>query len=636
MHIDHEGMVLETEADVEAQVIFPLLTGAAYLDIPGSSVKGKYYLAPTPFNKKARLTSGSYPDFSVWFRSFPCLIVEAKSPEVSVETGYLEAQLYAQFLNQHYPTGINPANFILATNGIKILCGYWDAKPTIDGDVADLRPQTQLLASMQLLCGRLALDLHASKCLIAARSKPAALPYILAGGQGLLRATVPSNRFAAPLAPLLQRYFSSSQQENIREIVERAYVSSDEVTEYDKILESLLKERLSARRGSTVEHLHPERSGEHTMERAIAAEFARPERETGHLQLIQGAVGSGKSLFMERYKQMLQPEKAKAVTKWARIDFNSAPASLKDAGKWLCRSFINSFQQENPDIDFGSLSVIRGIYSRKIQKRKVIYAEFEKISAERAALTRAEDLAKWQEEPEETAQGIAEYILGGRHEQLVIVMDNVDRLDLDTQLAAFQLTLWFMQMTKAFVILQMRDETYERFKDKPPLDTFRAGVIFHISPPRFVDVVKRRLELSIDFLRSGPQDDRSYEIETGLRIRYTQQELVSFLTRLYDALFDRRRNISRVLEALAGKDVRRALMMFVSIITSGHLSTMVIASNTLGGGMQLKEHTVLKILMRTNRRLFSKESGFVQNIFSYDETYEKPNNFASSGKFVGE
>jgi hypothetical protein len=136
-------------------------------------------------------------------------------------------------------------------------------------------------------------------------------------------------------------------------------------------------------------------------------------------------------------------------------------------------------------------------------------------------------------------------------------------------------------------------------------------------PPRFVDVVKRRLELSIEFLASGAQDDRSYEIESGLRIRYTQQELVDFLNRLYSALFDRRRNISKVLEALAGKDVRRALMMFVSIFTSGHLSTTVIASNTLGGAMQFKEHTILKILMRTNRRIFSKDSGFIQNIFSY-------------------
>lgn len=627
MHIDYEGLVLETEADVEQKVIFPLLTGPTYLEIPGARIKAKGYLAPTPLNKKAGQTSGSYPDFSVWYRSFPCLIIEAKSPEVSAETGYIEAQLYAQFLNQRYPTGLNPAHFVLATNGIEILAGYSDAEPLIAGRVADLAAQTQFLTALQAFCDDRILDLYAIKCLSQARRGRATFPYNLSGGHAALRTTLRPNEFAAPLAPLLQRYFSSSRETNIREIVERAYVSSDEVTEYDKILESLLKERVSSRRNSgVIEQLHPERSGEDTLKKTIA-EFAKESRETGHLQLIQGSVGSGKSLFMERYRQQLQPESAKAVTKWATIDFNNAPVSLVNAEDWLCQTFIDSFQQENSDFDMGAASVIRGIFSRNIQRRKAVYAEFERSSAARAAEARAVDLAKWQDNFQETARGIAEYILGSRNEVLVVVMDNVDRLDLQNQLAAFQLTLWFMQLTKAFVILQMRDETYERFKDKPPLDAYRTGVIFHISPPRFIDVAKRRLELSIESLSDEPDSDRFYEIESGLRIRYTKQDLISYLRKLYNGLFDRRRNISRVLESLAGKDVRRALSMFVSIITSGHLSATAIASNTVGGGeFQLKEHTILKILMRTNHRLFA-EGDFVQNIFSYDDTCEKPDNF---------
>jgi hypothetical protein len=85
MHIDHDGMVLQSESDVEQKLIMPLLTGAAYLDILESRIKTKEYLAPTEINRKAGQTSGHFPDYSVWFRSFPCLIVEAKSPEVSAE-----------------------------------------------------------------------------------------------------------------------------------------------------------------------------------------------------------------------------------------------------------------------------------------------------------------------------------------------------------------------------------------------------------------------------------------------------------------------------------------------------------------------------------------------------------------------
>ena len=240
MHIDHEGACLQNESDVEVKIILPLLQGAAYLDIPEACIKPKKYLAPTPFSRKAGQTSGSFPDFSVWFRSFPCLIVEAKSPDVAAEVGYHEASLYAAYLNQNYPAGINPAHFLMATNGNDFLCGFWDSKPLLGGKVVDLRPQSQLMNEHQRLCGRQALENHALKCLDLSVSKKSLLPYNLVGGSALLRATINPNTFAAPLAPLLGRYFSSSQQSSIQEIVERAYVSSDEVTEYDHILESLL------------------------------------------------------------------------------------------------------------------------------------------------------------------------------------------------------------------------------------------------------------------------------------------------------------------------------------------------------------------------------------------------------------
>jgi hypothetical protein len=109
---------------------------------------------------------------------------------------------------------------------------------------------------------------------------------------------------------------------------------------------------------------------------------------------------------------------------------------------------------------------------------------------------------------------------------------------------------------------------------------------------------------------------------------YSNADLGDFLKRLYHAIFDRRRNIPRVLESIAGKDVRKALEIFVAIITSGYLSTLAIASNTMGAGeVSLKAHTILRILMRTNRRFFSNDSGFVQNIFAYDTASEKPDNF---------
>jgi hypothetical protein len=291
-------------------------------------------------------------------------------------------------------------------------------------------------------------------------------------------------------------------------------------------------------------------------------------------------------------------------------------------------TFLASFREENPTFDIYSAEALEQIFAIELNRQKGIYERLGAISPERAALRRIDDLAAWKEDARKLAFGLSRYFGGTKRELVAVVMDNVDRRNLNDQLDAFQLALWFMKESRAFVILQLRDETYERFKNQPPLDTFRTGIGFHISPPRFIDVVKRRLDLSLEFLVTQTEDRLSYTLPNGIRISYPNTRAGEFLKTLYIDIFHNRKNVSRVLQGLAGADVRKALDMFVAILTSGHLSEDALTSQTQGaGGITIPEYTVLKILMRTEYRFFSDASGFVKNIFSFDQEWENPNNF---------
>ena len=251
-----------------------------------------------------------------------------------------------------------------------------------------------------------------------------------------------------------------------------------------------------------------------------------------------------------------------------------------------------------------------------------------RISQAEAQKTRVADLDAWQKDTRRLALGICRHFSGERRNILVVVMDNVDRLNLPSQLGAFTLSLWFLDQSKAFVILQMRDETYERFKNQKPLDTYKSGVVFHIGPPRFLDVVKRRLELSLEYLSRNSADTLEYNLNSGMRIRYPNSMLGEFLKSIYLELFERRHNISRVLQALAGSNIREALEMFVSILNSGHLREEAITSTAIGaGGVSTPEYRILRILMRTEYRFFNHASGFISDIFYFDEDWKQPNNF---------
>ena len=627
MHIDHDNLNCKTEGDVEAKLLIPLIRSELYLNVPAQSFFSKEYLAPSEIDKGAKVAGGYYPDFSVWINGFPIVLVEAKAPGVPVEQAYREAQLYARHLNSQRPTGLNPANFIIASSGTRVLFGKWDAPPDFDIHFKLLRPGSQQLQDVQGVYGFPALRQYAFECLQEVKPNRGRRPFNKAGGQAIINAKKALNSFAADLSPVLRRYFTSKDASDIREISKRAYVSSAEVTEYDKVFEALLRDRVQFHNDTIVEQLETTKTSEPHVAKAVAA-FDEERPAGGQLQIVQGAVGAGKSLFIRRYKEVLQSSELQARCRWAWVDFGSGSFDLSNAQEWLCRSFNESFQAENPGIDFTSREVLWGIFAKQIQRRKPIYDDVAEWDETKAAILRNEDLQKWQDSAIDYASGLANLVLGQRQELLLVVMDNVDRLNLETQLHVFQLALWFMGQTKAFIVLQMRDETYERFKTKPPLDTFRAGIAFHISPPRFIDVVRKRLDLSLDYLSSRSAQTQTYTLPSGARIVVPTSELGRFLQELYVELFERRRNISRVMESLAGKDVRRALDMFVSIITSGHLGEDAITSHVRGGKeIRITEHNLLKILMRTDYQLFSDQSGFVSNVFHFENEWTRPSNF---------
>ncbi len=629
MQIDASAQGLQNEADVETKVMGPLLLGSQYLGFPSDCVYTRTYLAPAVLDKIAGKTTGYFPDYTIWYSGFITTVVEVKAPSVEAETGYREASLYARHINQQLRTGLNPCKYIVSCNGSRLLLGFWDSNPEHDLRVLDLVPGSAALAIVRTF---LSLDIvrrHSLDCLQRARIARPTQPYQLAGGPVLLTARKPLSTFAPELSPILRRYFSTNDPSETPEVVEKAYVATAEITEYDRVLESLLKDRLATRNQAIIQELTPTRKSEPSVTMAIGA-FSRYKFPAGQLQIVQGAVGTGKSIFIRRYKEFLQPVAQRMRTRWSFIDFISAPPPLAspEAQRWLCRRFAESLAIENPSLDLNSAEAHRGIYSRELQKRRPIYEDVAKDSPEQAARLRGEDSSKWQDDLELTARGLSEYVIGGRNEILVVVMDNVDKLQLSEQLSAFELTIWFLTLTRGFCILQMRDETYERYKDRPPLDTFRSSVSFHVTPPRFIDVVKRRLDLGVEHLLRESEGSQEYTLESGAKIVLPSSSLGEFLHVLYIELFSKNRNIARLVESLAGIDVRRGLEIFSSIITSGHLPTTAITSTVRGAKeFPITEVLILKILMRTGYRLASDQSGFTSNIFFFESSWEKPDNF---------
>jgi len=316
-----------------------------------------------------------------------------------------------------------------------------------------------------------------------------------------------------------------------------------------------------------------------------------------------------------------------AKNHWAFINFINPPEDFSRWNDWVCEVFARSVIEEGAPLDLRDASDQERVFADDLADRKAFYERMEGVQVGRGELERARDIEQWRLDPLKLTKGIARYLQGDRAENLIVVFDNVDRRETGGQLVAFQTALWFMDQTRCLVILQMRDSTFEAYKNEPPLDTYRTGQIFHISPPRFVDVVRKRLELSLEYLASQGPEHFEFTPRAGPTIVYPKTRAGEFLRAVYTELFQRPTNVSRILEALAGRNVRRALDMFMAIITSGHMPEEVIASIARGADSKtFPEYRILRALMRQDFRFFNNNTGFVANVFNCDSRWERPTN----------
>ena len=124
----------------------------------------------------------------------------------------------------------------------------------------------------------------------------------------------------------------------------------------------------------------------------------------------------------------------------------------------------------------------------------------------------------WIGDPVKFSEAVSRHFLGEQRFGIVIVFDNVDKRNRDQQLAIFEAAQWFKDLTRALLIVNLRDATFEAHREEPPLDAFINAVNFYIRPPRFAQVIRKRLELLLEKLPD--QVAKRQEVQSAIWITY--------------------------------------------------------------------------------------------------------------------
>lgn len=622
-----------TEADVENKIIIPILD--KFLKINIDCISSKPYIKRTApsFNigKGNKKKDGYIPDFIVYINGLPLIIIEAKAPDKNVDDAIEEASLYALELNKKYSSSINPAQFVIGCNGYEFKFGRWDSADYIKIKINDFLPTHKNAVSIYDNISFDALNEVAEKINEQLTTK---VPYYsainLTGGQKKALISIEPNPFfgAGILSNIISQYFDSTEEDR-DQIIEQAYVSNTDRNNFDRELEAIIENRIKLF-NVTRQKYNANQDVENALTRYLDTSL-KMKKKPSKLQLIVGPVGSGKSLFIERFYKTILTQEIKNKVIWIKIDFNTLPESKEILENQLCEIFIEQIRESAAEHKIDIDDNIEVIFNKKINENKSIYKKLQAVSEKDYLIQLKNDLLSWKENLHLFVSCIAGY-LSSLSKTIVIIFDNVDRRSTDVQIQLFQISQWLINLTQSLGIMDIRDTTYELFKNQPPLDAFANGNNFYINSPSIIQVIRKRLDLAAQSIRElSNLNEISAILPSGMSANYNLDSLERYFQAIYSLLISGNGNM--IINSLSNKSIRKVLNVFSQIIKSGHINVekFIISSYNKTNkfdNVKISEGELIKALMRQNHKYYNNSSNnIIHNIFGSIEQLERNNSF---------
>jgi RNA recognition motif-containing protein len=619
---------LLTESDVEQKLLWTFLTTSypVGLALQPPDVVTKLSIKRLEIGK-----GGSkklyFPDYIVLIAGLPVLVIEAKAPGEPPEQGLDEARLYGNELNARFPPGMNPCFRVISCNGAQLLSSPIDvADPDIRLQHSDFVPTHPGFAQLVETCGRPALQRHADELRRRLRKGTYHRPLSLIGGQAFQDEELPQNTFGATIAGDYGHIFNPTSRDDRAHVVRHAYVPSLRRQRYVEPIDRVIRNAVTP----------PAAALRMLEDSSTPTELVDTLRDRRRLEnqilLLVGSVGVGKSTFMDYLSFVALPDDLRRHTIWLRLNLNEAPLSTTLAYDWVTTSLIAEIRSLFPDVDFDELPTLQKILAPELTAfRKGPLALLPEESREYQSRL-ADRIIALQEDKELFAKAMARYVCAGPGRLLVIVLDNCDKRNRDDQLAMFQVAQWVQHQFRSLVVLPIRDVTFELHRHEPPLDTALKHLVFRIEPPNFAEVLQARVRLALEEMRAAVADDTdntfSYQLPNGMRVTYPSSDQALYLASILRSLFAHDRFVRQIMTGLAGRDVRRALEIFLDFCTSGHIGEdEILKIRFFEGAYVLPLSIVARVLLRMQRRFYDGDKTYIKNLVQCAPSDPLPDHF---------
>ncbi|MDB5554503.1 MAG: hypothetical protein JWL86_4487 [Rhizobium sp.] len=616
---------LLNESDVELKLIFPLLIAPRPYGLGLSTVE---ILSKTNVRKfiigKGSEQKSYFPDFLVVKSSLPLFVIEAKSPGEDIDEAFRQARLYAAEMNALYPTGLNPLTRVMAANGNNFLLGFYDqADPVLKISYSEIDPYCEKFSQLQNFVGDDVLTKEFVRLSSVIKPLRYWKPRRLVGGASIQNDIVGYNSFGATISAELAHVFNPVLRKDRAYIAKEGYVPSIRRDRYVEPIDKVMRASTPGLHGQA--KLIEDSSAPIELE----APFGSPRQLEHQVLLIIGGAGAGKTTFIDRLQETSLSKDVRDKTVWVHINMNPAPISNAEIYNFLRREIIRGLHSAYPEIDFEHLETMKAVYGVEVNRfRKgigqILADDEQKFNQELYNTIKAAD-----ENLHTKAICHCRYLGTERDKLVVLVLDNCDKRLLNEQLLMFEAAQWVQTEFRALVVLPLRDETYDNYRDKPPLDTALKDLVFRIEPPPFHHVLVSRIQLALDQLSKAGPKVYKFDLPNGFKVDYPASDQAYYLTSIVRSIFEHDHQIRRMMDGLSGRNLRDAFELFLAFCTSGHITEdYILRIRQAKGEYVLPLSIVLTILLRKSFRFYDSDRGHLKNVADVDTNDPYPNYFS--------
>lgn len=324
--------------------------------------------------------------------------------------------------------------------------------------------------------------------------------------------------------------------------------------------------------------------------------------------LLLGDVGVGKTTFLE-HLFLVDWAARERDTILLRVDLADKPSRLEDLPD-LVATEIEESLRVHYDIDINENKFIRAVYHAELARFKRTPAgTTNSHDSEAFKIAELAHIERLRSRFDEHWRSLFLHLVKARHKIVVLIFDNVDQRDADMQKATFIQAQVAASKWDIFVMVALRPDTFVRSKLHGAISGYHPRA-FTISPPRFDQLMEKRIEAAAMMLRG---ELPLPTIGEGATIQI--QHVSNYLDVLKYS-FAREPELLAFCEDISCGNMRLALDYIIAFMSCGHVDARKILERWQeNGSYAIPLHEFTRGVMFSDREYYSSKKSAIANVF---------------------